>query len=192
MFRFKNSRSTLVKRLLKQRIVQCPSNHHHHHHHRNNNQNEEFPARSTEEELEALLAVAQSMLKRLKESQLESLARAVESRGAEPSQCVLVPRGDMRLGRRGTIAPHIICCQLWRWPDVRDRHEIKSLHWCSHSATTDNHDGVVGGDPAAADDDDDGDPLYVCVNPYHWSRVYKPGMKKTHARRAFIKLAIWL
>lgn len=102
------------------------------------------------EELE-VKAVAQAMLKRLKEAQLESLAQAVESQGADDTGCVLVPQGDLRLGRR-TAPPHVLCCQLWRWPDLRNDYQLKRLR-CCQTAT---------------------DPLYVCCNPYHWSRLYKP------------------
>lgn len=103
------------------------------------------------EELE-VKTVAQSMLKRLKETQLELLLQAVESRGADDTGCVLVPQGNLRLGRR-TAAPHVLCSQLWRWSDVRHDYELKRLPWCQSAS----------------------DPLYICCNPYHWSRIFKPG-----------------
>lgn len=97
-----------------------------------------------------LKSVAQSMLKRLKETQLCLLVQAVESRGGDTTSCVLVPKGDVRVGRR-TVAPHVLCCQLWRWPDVRHPFELKRLTCCS-----------------SVDD-----PVDICCNPYHWSRLCK-------------------
>ncbi|XP_067132702.1 mothers against decapentaplegic homolog 6-like [Centruroides vittatus] len=129
---FRSRRNALVKRLWKHRLPV----------------DEDESARRLETEVKF---VVQNMLKRLKESQLELLVQAVESRGCDVTGCVLVPRGDLRLGRR-TLPPHVLCCQLWRWPDVRQPFELKWLRWCD-----------------AADD-----PLYICCNPYHWSRLCKP------------------
>ncbi|XP_067132231.1 LOW QUALITY PROTEIN: mothers against decapentaplegic homolog 6-like [Centruroides vittatus] len=109
--------------------------------------------------------MVQNMLKRLKESQLELLVQAVESRSCDVTGCALVPRGDLRLGRR-TLPLHVLCCQLWRRPDVRQPFELKWLHWC----------------------DTANDPLYICCNPYHWSQLCKPELPPPpyarHARKA--------
>ncbi|XP_012286211.1 mothers against decapentaplegic homolog 6 [Orussus abietinus] len=137
------------------------------------------------------------LLKSLKETQLEMLLAAVEGGGADLGECVLVPRrgppapddcpedsGErprrhphlrhyhhrhphrrrhlhhpqlppappepQRCRVRG--APHLLCCQIWRWPDLSRPSELKRLPVC-HSAK---------------------DPVYVCCNPYHWSRLCKP------------------
>ncbi|XP_011871847.1 PREDICTED: mothers against decapentaplegic homolog 6 isoform X2 [Vollenhovia emeryi] len=45
--------------------------------------------------------------------------------------------------------PHLLCCQIWRWPDLEHSTELKRLPMC-HSAK---------------------DPVYICCNPYHWSRL---------------------
>nr|CAD7597347.1 unnamed protein product [Timema genevievae] len=86
-----------------------------------------------------------TLLKRLKENQLEMLLAAVESRGADLSACVLLPR-DL------PPEPHVLCCQIWRWPDVRQHCELKRLPVCRA----------------------DKDPVYLCCNPYHWSRLCRP------------------
>ncbi|XP_013789665.1 mothers against decapentaplegic homolog 6-like [Limulus polyphemus] len=135
---FRSRRNALVKRLWKQRIVLAVAD------------NEAVCKMESHQELE-MKSVVHSVLKRLKEAQLEALVQAVESHGAEPSGCVLVPRGDLRLGRR-TSPPHVICCQLWRWTDVWQPFELKSLHWCE---TANEH-------------------ILICCNPFHWSRLYKP------------------
>lgn len=129
---FRSRRNALVKRLWKHRLLV----------------NEDETACQVESEVKF---VVQNMLKRLKETQLELLVQSVESRGCDVTGCVLVPRGDLRLGRR-TLPPHVLCCQLWRWPDVRQPFELKWLHWCDAA----------------------NDPLYICCNPYHWSRLCKP------------------
>nr|KAF7420472.1 hypothetical protein H0235_010769 [Vespula pensylvanica] len=51
-----------------------------------------------------------------------------------------------------SMDPHVLCCQIWRWPDLVPSDELKRLPVC-HSAK---------------------DPVYVCCNPYHWSRLCKP------------------
>jgi hypothetical protein len=92
--------------------------------------------------------VRSDLLKRLKESQLEMLLAAIESRGADLSACVLLPRDQPPL-----LDPRLLCCQLWRWPDLRQAAELKRLPVCRSSKDT----------------------VYICCNPYHWSRLCKPG-----------------
>ncbi|KAK2149757.1 hypothetical protein LSH36_437g00015 [Paralvinella palmiformis] len=93
-------------------------------------------------------AVTQAMLKRLKERHLEVLVEAVESRGGQKTDCVLLPKDNIRLGRRGVLPPHVLCCQIWRWSDLSGEQGLKKLPSCQSSTD---------------------DPLYVCCNPYHWS-----------------------
>uniref|UniRef100_A0A6V7MA96 MH1 domain-containing protein n=1 Tax=Bracon brevicornis TaxID=1563983 RepID=A0A6V7MA96_9HYME len=58
------------------------------------------------------------------------------------------------LGGVNIAAPaNLLSCQIWRWPDLNNSKELKKLPVC-HSA---------------------GDSSYVCCNPYHWSRLCKPG-----------------
>lgn len=96
-------------------------------------------------------SAAYAVLKRLKEAELEALVRAVETGGLESSDCVAVPTGEARPGRRAAW-PHLLSCQLWRWPEVRYPHQLKQLACCR----TGRH------------------PTYVCCNPYHWSRICQP------------------
>jgi hypothetical protein len=86
------------------------------------------------------------VLKRLKDNQLEMLVEAVESGGAGTSTCVLVPKETVP-------EPHLLCCQIWRWPDVRSTAELRRTPACSSAS----------------------DPVYICCNPYHWSRLCEPG-----------------
>ncbi|XP_070184528.1 mothers against decapentaplegic homolog 6-like [Littorina saxatilis] len=135
---FRSRRSTLLKRLWKFRSAQ----------------HESLGAHETEsgDDLEAK-SVAHSMLKRLKESQLDVLVHALETRGGETTECVLLPKGELKLGRR-MVAPHVLCCQLFRWPGmVKSDTQMKRLSCCATLET---------------------DPAYICCNPHHWSLLLDP------------------
>ena len=92
-----------------------------------------------------------SMLHRLKEAQLESLVRAVETGGQEPGQCCPVPVQ----GR--DVSPHVVMCHVFRWRHlVTSEDQLVRLPLCSS----------------------DSDHIYTCCNPYHWSRVIHSGNTK--------------
>lgn len=145
MFMFRNRRNTLAKRLWNARVLQ-----------RDHAERREAQGagagvggQGAQERLqppsqEALLR--NSFLKRLKDPQLETLLQAVESRGAMLTNCVL-------LERETQLEPHLLCCQIWRWPELQRGSELRRLPICSSSTN----------------------PAAVCCNPYHWSRLCKPG-----------------
>lgn len=85
------------------------------------------------------------LLRQLQDNQLEMLLRAVERSGGD---CVLVRK------ERSQSPSHLLCCQTWRWPEVRQASELRRLPSCRSAS----------------------DPVYVCCNPYHWSRLCQPGM----------------
>ncbi|XP_062610641.1 mothers against decapentaplegic homolog 6-like [Saccostrea cucullata] len=125
---FRSKRSTLVRELWKLRITQNDSE----------SQNEKEASESK--------SVLHSMLKRLKEKNLEILLQSVESKGREQTPCVLLPNVELKMGKH-TTDPHILCCQVWRWPDLTLDTTLRQLPCC----------------------ETDKDPLYVCCNPHHWS-----------------------
>lgn len=126
MYMFRSKRSQLTRRLLRSRLKN-----------------------SDRDEGRCETQVRHQLLKRLKENQLELLAVAVESCGEDVTACVLLPR-DCGY----TVPPHLLCCQIWRWPDINNVDELKRLPVCASSS----------------------DPVYICCNPYHLSRlVDKPG-----------------
>lgn len=92
-----------------------------------------------------------ALLKRLKEPQLELLTYAVELAGAGASECVLAPRAPppVNSGASDVPPPHVLACRVWRWPDIASAEELRRLPAC-HAAH---------------------DPVYVCCNPYHLSRL---------------------
>lgn len=160
MFMFKTKRNTLVKRLWKARVAKkqyeasgetetclsssppsycwcCCCN--------------RYTSSCSEQQQQQCYSaemVRSDLLKRFKESQLEMLLAAIESRGADLSACVLLPRDQPPM-----LDPRLLCCQLWRWPDLRQATELKRLPVCRSSKDT----------------------VYICCNPYHWSRLCKPG-----------------
>ncbi|KFM76247.1 Mothers against decapentaplegic-like protein, partial [Stegodyphus mimosarum] len=94
----------------------------------------------------------ETLLKRLNVAQLEALATSVETRGAEEAPCILLPVGELRLGRGSPISAHVLFCQLFRWIDLVSPHELRRLPNCLSPQ----------------------DRFTICCNPYHWSRHYKP------------------
>lgn len=100
-----------------------------------------------------------------KDSQLETLCQAVEgllstdashtsnkalTHHYQPSDCVLVPRQMIH-----DEEPQVIACRLWRWSDLYDPNEIKRIPKCPNEK----------------------DPIYVCCNPAHWSRLFITGKR---------------
>jgi hypothetical protein len=92
-----------------------------------------------------------------KDIQLEMLCLAIEgglsadvasSKPYQPTDCVLVQRQLIH-----DEEPQVIACRLWRWSDLYDPNEIKRIPKCPNEK----------------------DPIYVCCNPAHWSRLCQPG-----------------
>lgn len=97
------------------------------------------------------------MLMRLKKSNLESLLKAIQSKGADPGGCVMFPSMASCLG----MSAHVLLCQLFRWPDLQSDYDLKRLHsFCS-----------LNNEPCKMQDLSIQSKLYECCNPYHWSRV---------------------
>jgi hypothetical protein len=116
------------------------------------------------------LRLFRALVDKLKDRQLETLCQAIENGGIVAEQqnnnchqhqdqtqhsqkliqtdCVLVPRG-LILGEE----PHVIACRIWRWPDLYNPNEIKRIPSCPNEK----------------------DPIYICCNPAHWSRLCNTG-----------------
>ncbi|XP_039615609.1 mothers against decapentaplegic homolog 7 [Polypterus senegalus] len=106
------------------------------------------PNPGSEAELKAL---THSILKRIKEKQLEALLQAVESKGGARSPCLLLPgKVDSRLGQHSYPLP-LLLCKVFRWPDLRHSSEIKRLPCCESYGKM--------------------NPELVCCNPHHMSRL---------------------
>lgn len=117
------------------------------------------PNPGTEAELKAL---TYSILKKIKEKQLEVLLQAVESRGGARTPCLLLPgKADARLGQHSYPLP-LLLYKVFRWPDLRHSSELKRLSCCESY-------GKIN-------------PELVCCNPHHMSRLCELG---TCSRAAF-------
>ena len=110
--------------------------------------NHQFDANFTEKAIK-------SLVKRLRQSKelgcIEKLRKAITTKvaflnelfGANHSasknifqskntECVKIPRsldGRMQVQHRKTL-PHLLYCQIWRWPDIRSQHELKQTDTC--------------------------------------------------------------
>ena len=51
--------------------------------------------------------------------------------------------------------PHILCCRLWRWPDLQNHMELKGIAGCECTYSSRKE--------------------IMCVNPYHYERIEAPG-----------------
>lgn len=107
-----------------------------------------------------LASTVHAFLKRLKERSLDTLAKAVETKGGITSECVMVPRTELRLCAHH-ISPQYLLCKLYRWSDLPLSARLKALCDCQSFSAVDS--------------------AKVCCNPYHYSRLCGPG-KKTHTR----------
>lgn len=107
-----------------------------------------------------------TLLKRLTESQLESLVLSVESKGGELTSCVPLPKTIMvKLGKR-TFDSLTFINGVFRWPQllrddiIKDKKpsdsdtELERLTWCSFDEETDSGSS--------------------CCNPHHYTQVVTP------------------
>ena len=109
-------------------------------------------AAGSEAELKAL---THSVLKRIKEKQLEVLLQAVESKGGARSPCLLLPgKVDAKVGQQSYSLPMLLY-KVFRWPDLRHSSELKRLSCCESYGKT--------------------NPELVCCNPHHMSRLCELG-----------------
>lgn len=100
-----------------------------------------------------LKALTHSVLKRIKEKQLEALLQAVESKGGARSPCLLLPgKVDAKVGQQSYSLP-LLLSKVFRWPDLRHTAELKRLSCCESYGKGANN------------------PELVCCNPHHMSRL---------------------
>nr|XP_031834516.1 knob-associated histidine-rich protein-like [Nomia melanderi] len=112
------------------------ANHHHHYHHRHHRRHHRSPSLENDEDED--------------NDQNHSGAEDSYTSPIRPEPRYRIPiRGSLD---NAPIDPHLLCCQIWRWPDLTHSSELKRLPVC-HSAK---------------------DPVYICCNPYHWGRLCKP------------------
>ncbi|ESO07494.1 hypothetical protein HELRODRAFT_185435 [Helobdella robusta] len=97
-----------------------------------------------------------SLVKKLKKgSGLDELVKAITSEDCD-TKCVTIPRsldGRLQVSQKKGL-PHMIYCCLWRWPDLKNHHELQAIENCEYAFHLKKEE--------------------VCVNPYHYVRVEPP------------------
>ena len=73
------------------------------------------------------------------------------------SKCVtILSNSDGRIqidGKKGY--PHVICCRIWRWPNLQNYHELEPQPFCMHPFRKQSGQKTVE----------------ICVNPYHYNLI---------------------
>eukprot|EP00061_Rhincodon_typus_P011600 g36744.t1 len=138
---FRSKRSGLVRRLWQSRVT-------------GGNGQEADDWSDLAGSLNELKSVTHSLLKRLKEKPLEVLSQAVQSSGGLHTACVPMAKNELRVGKQ-TLAPQVLLCRLFRWPDLKHLFELKRLYSCEGFSRN-------------------ADSSTVCCNPYHFSRLCGP------------------
>lgn len=136
---FRSWRSLSVRQLWKQRCT-APSR----------GQGERAPP-NPEDLHNALRPTVHQLFKKLKDEQLWQLLEAVESQGRWDCGCIWLP-WEARAGKQ-VLPPQVLLCRLYRWPDLRNTGELKSLSHCENFWRR------------------SGDGASVCCNPFHVSRL---------------------
>lgn len=99
-----------------------------------------------------------SLVKKIKNgSGLDELIKAIATEDSN-TKCVTIPRsldGRLQVSQKKGL-PHMIYCSLWRWPDLKNQHELQAVENCEF--------------PFNLKKDD------VCVNPFHYYRVETPDL----------------
>merc|ERR1712142_444773 len=88
---------------------------------------------------------------------IEELRKAVTKQSAD-TNCVKIPRsldGRLQVSHKKSL-PHVLYCRLWRWPDLRNHHELRHVEKCEFAFQLKREE--------------------VCVNPYHYTRVETPAL----------------
>ena len=62
--------------------------------------------------------------------------------------------------------PHVVCCRIWRFPDLQNCNELKSN--CQYGY---NHNQTVSTNAIKRNDDSS----LMCINPYHYVRCTETG-----------------
>lgn len=137
MFMFRSRKAALVKQAWKSRRT-GPS---------------DLPEHKQTDTNRKVKVAAQYLLKSLSEPQLELFVGALDSRGGDPGQCVLVRPDLCPEWQCLDLPPHRLVLLVWRWPELPSDVPLRCLPTC-HARN---------------------DHVYVCANPYHWALLLDTG-----------------
>ena len=70
-------------------------------------------------------------LPKFKLFQVNKLLKVVQNKGTGGPEigCIVIPRsldGRMQVSNK-KVQPHVLYCSIWRWPDVRNQHELRNI-----------------------------------------------------------------
>ena len=70
--------------------------------------------------------------------------------------------------------PHVVYCRIWRWADLQNCNELKSVSHCqqgyNHASSSTSKSKTSGPD----------DSPVVCINPYHYTRCCDTSSSSHH------------
>uniref|UniRef100_A0A0N5AUT0 MH1 domain-containing protein n=1 Tax=Syphacia muris TaxID=451379 RepID=A0A0N5AUT0_9BILA len=99
-----------------------------------------------------------SLIRKLGKTKLvEELEKALSTQ--DPlTPCICIPRpADGRMqASQGKCLPHVVCCRVWRFPDVTSPHQLRSVPNCLYPFSKKLN--------------------CVCVNPFHYEKCEASGM----------------
>ncbi|CAF0772726.1 unnamed protein product [Brachionus calyciflorus] len=104
-----------------------------------------------------------ALVKKLKKTPgaLEELEKSIANRDSN-TKCIICPIKQNGTQDRVQVSrktlPHVVYCRIWRWPDLQNCNELKSVQHCQQ------------GYHANKKDDSN-----VCINPYHYIRIDPSG-----------------
>lgn len=77
-----------------------------------------------------------------------------------------------RVSRKGL--PHVVYCRIWRWSDLQNCNELKSMAHCQHGY---KHQSSEINSKRSGDDGS-----IICINPYHYVRVESNGQSPSQSQ----------
>lgn len=110
-------------------------------------------ARSNESDDRWTEKAVKSLVKKLKKSgTVDELEKAITTQDVS-TRCITIARsldGGLQVSQKKGL-PHVICCRLWRYPELGSHHELKPVENCQFAFHLRREE--------------------VCVNPYHYTKV---------------------
>lgn len=116
-------------------------------------------AKFREQEKKNAESLIKGLVKRLRKynGSLDELERAISTENCE-TQCITIPRsldGRLQVSQRKGL-PHVMYCQLFRWPDLNSHHELQAVDNCEYAFGLKKDE--------------------VCINPFHYRRIEAPAL----------------
>lgn len=114
-----------------------------------------------------------ALVKKLKKTPgaLEELERAITTKD-QSTKCILIPtktnnlaQDKMQISNRKTL-PHVVYCRIWRWADLQNCNELKSVGHCQQGYNHQLNNLSSSNNKIKLDDQS-----LVCINPYHYVRI---------------------